>query len=159
ITNPPRIRGVLGKASTYLPDLILASVRYTNFDPANSSYLLAYTYQEPTTGKWPMVKETTKTKLVPGWNLLTRKITIGGVTSTRTLFVFGDNAAPTFQIDSGVPTTINRADWNNGATWVLAGTFTDDSFGIRNFRLNFKLGDPKYFPDGLLHDAQGDYIV
>ncbi|HKI19537.1 MAG TPA: hypothetical protein VKA15_16750, partial [Isosphaeraceae bacterium] len=52
-----------------------------------------------------------------------------------------------------------RAEWDNGATWVLSGTITDDSFGSVDFRMNVKLGDPKYFPDGLLHDAQGDYAV
>ena len=58
-----------------------------------------------------------------------------------------------------MPTTINRADWVNGSNWVLAGTISDDSFGSRTFRLNVKLGSPEFFPDGLLHDAQGDYAV
>jgi len=159
ITNPPRIHGVLGKPSTYQPYLYLASAEYTRFDPANPSYLLASQYLDPATGSWVTVKETAKTQLVAGWNLLTRIMTFDGVASKRTLLVYGDNTPPSFVIDPSVPTTINRADWDNGATWVLSGTITDDSFGSVDFRMNVKLGDPKYFPDGLLHDAQGDYAV
>ena len=80
-------------------------------------------------------------QLQQGWNLLTR--TIGGV--TRTLLVYGDNIPPSFLIDSGVPTTINVADVNNGATWVLQGNIYDDSFGRMFFRKNFSLSDKKYF--------------
>src|SRR5207247_1471699 len=111
--------GILGKASTYQTDLSLVSGKYTQFDRAKPSYQLAYKYRDPATGQWVTVKETAKTQLGAGWNLLTRSVTIGGVASTRTLLVYGDNTGPSFVIDPKVPTTINQADWNNGATWVL----------------------------------------
>jgi hypothetical protein len=159
VTNPPGIHGILGSTSTYATKLSLISAKYTQFDPANPDYLLVYSYVDPATGSPLTVQEATKTRLAAGWNLLTRSITIDGKTSTRTLLVYGDDTAPSFTIGPNVPLTINRADWDNGANWVISGIVSDDSFGSRGFELNVKLGDPKFFPDGVLHDAQGDYVI
>jgi hypothetical protein len=100
-----------------------------------------------------------KSQLVAGWNLLTRNVTIDGVTSIRTFLVYGDNTSPTLAINPAVQTTIYSGDWNSGATWGLSGMLTDDSFGTVYFGENFKLGDPNYFPGGIQQDSQGEYAV
>jgi hypothetical protein len=133
---------------SYLPDLQLLSPKYFNF--TLNPYLLAYKYLDPTTNKYVTVKETTPTTLVAGWNLITRTI----LGQTRTLLVYGDNTPPTFTFSSSVPGVINKADIDNGSTFVVDGYIQDDSFGKKHFRAEFKLNDPTHFsaiktrPDG-----------
>jgi hypothetical protein len=123
--------------ATYPTDLRLASAKYTN----TADYTLSYKYLDSATGKTITVKESTTTALRAGWNLLTR--TIAG--ATRTLLVYGDFTPPAFQWDTGVLRPINRADIDNGATFVISGSLLDDSFGKRHFELAVKLNDSKYF--------------
>jgi hypothetical protein len=156
------INGLVGDPATYAPDLYLSSAKYSQFPSSDPNfaktplYFLAYRYADPTskTG-YTSVKETTGTQLTPGWNLLTR--TIAG--ATRTLLVYGDDIAPGFTPDASVPWTINKADFDNNATWVLSGQITDDSFGSKFFRKNFTLGDAHFFSpittnaDGSMHST------
>src|SRR5262249_19312784 len=104
-------------------------------------------------------REISASKLVQGWNLLTRSITVDGVAYTRTMLVYGDNVAPSFTLDASVPTTLNAADWSNGSIWQVRGTIYDDSVGSLLLAKNVKLGDIRYFPEGVLNDANGAYVV
>jgi hypothetical protein len=139
------------KLASYLPDLQLLSAKYFNF--AIKPYLLAYKYLDPATGKYVTVKETTPTTLVAGWNLITRTI----LGQTRTLLVYGDNIPPTFTFGSIVPGVINKADIDNGSTFVVEGYIVDDSFGKKFFRASFELNDATHFsaiqtrPDGSMY--------
>jgi hypothetical protein len=154
-----RIHGVLGTLSATQAPIAVLGPHYTQFDPAHPSYSLTYEYLDPATGQWVTVAETAKTQLTAGWNLLTRNITIDGITSTRTLLVYGDNTPPTVKIDPTMPMTIYRGNWNDGAYWEVWGTITDDSFGTAPFSEVFQLGNPTYFPGGIQTDSQGDYVV
>jgi hypothetical protein len=159
IVNPPGIHGILGSASSYGPVVNLWGNRYTQFDPVNPSFRLSYTYTRPGTATLALTTEAGLTQLVQGWNLLTRNVTMGGVTYVRTILVYGDDIAPSFTLATGVPTTLNLADWNNHSTLQFVGTINDDSVGSMPLRLSVKLGDPTYFPDGVLTDANGAYVV
>jgi hypothetical protein len=159
VINPPRIHGILGSQTSYGPIVNLWGPRYTQFNPANPSYRLAYSYLAPGSATLAVTSEAGMSQLVQGWNLLTRNMTIGGISYVRTILVYGDNIAPTFTLGTGVPTTLNIADWNSGSTWQFAGTIYDDSVGTMPLRLNAKLGSTTYFPDGLLTDANGTYVV
>jgi hypothetical protein len=61
-TSNLRIHGALGTASNPQIPLYLASAQYTQFDPANPSYLLAYTYVDPSTGNWVTVTDAAKSR-------------------------------------------------------------------------------------------------
>ena len=139
-----KTNALIGQKAAYLPDLALASAKYTRFrDPSDLAtakvglYKLSYKITDPATGKVTTVKETTPTTLSAGWNLLTR--TINKV--NRTLLVYGDNTLPSFDLDDKVPTTLNQADIDNGANIVISGKILDDSIGSKNFRQTFSLKD------------------
>jgi hypothetical protein len=121
--------------------------------------LLAYKYFNPSDPQanksgYVMVKETAPTLLASGWNLVTREIL--GV--TRTLLVYGDNVPPSFVIDPKSPTTINKADLDNGSSFVVEGTVLDDSFGKMHFRQSFQLNDPKHV-SALQTDGTGSFVI
>jgi hypothetical protein len=162
-----RVHGLVGPAGAYPVDLYLLSKKYSQF-PQNKSdanndwskvapYTLSYKYADPANpGKFITVTEKgSPTALVQGWNLVTR--TVNGM--TRTLLVYGDDIPPDFVPAKDQVWTINTADFNNNAIWVLQGEITDDSFGQRFFRKNFTLGDTHFFSalfqktgaDGKLH--------
>lgn len=139
----PRINALIGSPSTYLPDLRVNSARYYN--PTVTPYTLSYKYSnpaDPTASRegWVYVREATPTVLTPGWNVLTRTI-LGHV---RSMLVYSDAIPPTFQFAAGVPTTVNKADIDNGANFVIAGVVLDDSIGSKNFNMNVRLNDPKF---------------
>ncbi len=160
----PYVNGLVGTASSYLPDVTLVSKKYTQFNQnlvdANGNdyskvkgYFLSFKYDDPSNlGKFITVDESKgktpqASPIVQGWNLLTRTVTINGTDYTRTLLVYGDDIAPDFVPAKVVPWVINRADFDNNATWTLEGQITDDSFGERFFRKNFALGDKHFFSD------------
>ncbi len=145
------VNGLIGsKLATYPPDLALTSAKYTN----NANYILSYKVFDATTGKYKSFKETTATTLHSGWNLLMR--TIAG--ATRTLLVYGDFTPPTFAFNADIIRPINRADIDNGATFVIKGMILDDSFGQRHFELAVKLNDPKYFSP-VHKDPKGNDVI
>jgi hypothetical protein len=149
--TPQHVNGLLAsKAATYLPDLHLVSAKYSN----NATYTLVYKYLDTATGKYKSVKEASTTTLHSGWNLLTRPI----AGSTRTLLVYGDFTPPTFEFNAGIIRPINRADIDNGATFVIMGSIIDDSFGKRPFELDVKLNDPKYFSP-VHKDSSGNDVI
>ncbi|HYV38202.1 MAG TPA: hypothetical protein VE988_21130, partial [Gemmataceae bacterium] len=158
--TPQKVNGLIGpKLVTYLPDLRLNSAKYFN----NQNYMLSYKYFDAATNKYKTVKETTVTVLHPGWNLLTRQVpnptaTDPLHTDTRTLLVYGDFTPPSFVFDPGIVRTINKADIDNGATFVIRGTILDDSFGKRPFELDIKLNDPKYV-SAVHKDANNNDVV
>jgi hypothetical protein len=91
VTNPGRIHGVVGGASTAQVALYLNSPADVNLDPTQPpSYQLSYRYLDPATRSWVTITEPAPTQLGPGWNLLSRNVTIDGVTSLRTFLVHND---------------------------------------------------------------------
>ena len=100
------------------------------------------------------VKETTPTLLVNGWNLVTRQV----LGTTRTLFVFADNVAPTFVLDPKLSTTINAADLANGSSFVVQGSVIDNSTGRTHFWQSFKLNDAEHV-SALQSDPNGAFVV
>jgi hypothetical protein len=153
----PRIDGLIGSKSTYLPDVQLLSKKY--FNNSALDYKLVFKYFDPTgvghdKSGYVTVKETAATPLSNGWNLITRQVL--GV--TRTMMVFADSTPPTFVLNANVLTTINQADLDNGSTFVVEGKILDNSFGSMNFRQSFKLNDPKYV-SALQTDAKGSFVV
>ena len=157
VASNPRIDALIGPHGEYLPDVLLVSKKYVNQDAG--SYFLTYKYFDPSNAKagklgYVTVKETTPTLLANGWNLVTRNI----LGTTRTLFVYGDNLAPSFVLAQNAPTTINQADLDNGSTLVVEGTIVDDSFGKRHFRQEIKLSDPLRV-SALQHDATGAFVI
>jgi hypothetical protein len=141
-TTDPHIFGLIGKPAVYLPDLQLTSAKYYNFD--NAGYKLSYKYYDPSAPKHDasgyVTVRATATTLVNGWNVITKTI----LGTTRTLLVFGDNIPPTFQFAKGVPTTINRADLDTGASLQIDGNILDNSFGQKHFTLTIKLNDASH---------------
>ncbi len=149
--NAQHVNGLIGpKLAIYQTDLKLTSAKYTN----NASYTLSYKYLDTNTNKYKTVKEAAPVTLQSGWNLLTRQI----AGATRTLLVYGDFTPPTFEFSANTLRPINRADIDNGATFVIMGSIVDDSFGKRHFELAVKLNDPKYFSP-VHKDAQNNDIV
>jgi hypothetical protein len=148
--TPQRVNGLIGPTlASYLPDLRLVSAKYYN----NANYNLIYKYFDNTTGKYVTVKETTPTTLHSGWNLLTRQI----AGATRTLLVYGDFTPPTFEFNPGDIRTINKADIDNGATFVISGNIIDDSFGKRHFELAVKLNGNNV--SQIHKDAMGNDVI
>jgi hypothetical protein len=104
-----------------------------------------------------------------GWNLIsfndpagsssTSGGTPGSTGQVRTLLVYGDDIPPTLSLSKSSPLTVNKADVDNGSTYFLAGNILDDSFGSRDFRINFKLNDTKYIANGIQTDSQGNMYV
>ena len=139
----PKINGLIGAKAAYPPELVLTSAKYAKFTVGTPSYILSYKYWDAATNKYKTIKETTKTQLSPGWNLLTR--TVAGM--PRTLLVYGDITAPTFAFAAGTPTTVNRADIDRGASLLVQGKILDDSFGSKNFRQSFALNDSEHVSD------------
>ena len=72
--------------------------------------------------------------------------------------VFGDNTPPNLQLSASMPTTINKADLDNGATFLVDGQLLDDSFGTKHFQQTIKLNDPK-FVSALQTHADGTLFV
>src|SRR5262249_48187321 len=105
----------------------------------NLSYNLAYKYLDPATNKYVVVKEAAPSQLREGWNLLTRTV----LGQTRTLLVFGDVTPPTFELSTNVPSVVNQADIDNGASFVIQGTIVDNSFGRRSFYTSVRLNDAR----------------
>jgi hypothetical protein len=154
----PRIDALVGPHATYLPDLQLTSKKYVNEDVG--PYILSYKYFDPndpkankTTG-YVTVKEKSQTLLANGWNLVTRQI----LGKTRTLLVYGDNLAPNFALAKSAPTTLNQADLDNGATFVIEGDILDDSFGSKHVRQEIKLNDPLHV-SAVQTDATGSFVI
>jgi hypothetical protein len=135
----PQINGIIGAKSDYPPKLYLFSDTYYN-DTANSPYQLQYGYTDPATNKVVYVGETTATPLAAGWNVLTRQV----LGQPRTFLIYGDKIPPTFQFASTMPTTINRADLDNGSLFLIDGSIVDDSFGSQHFHQTISLKDTNY---------------
>jgi G8 domain len=149
--TPQHVNGLIGPTlATYLPDVRLVSGKYVN----TASYTLSYKYFDSATGKYKTVTETSPTTLHSGWNLLTRQI----AGATRTLLVYGDFTPPTFQFDPGVIRTVNKADIDNGATFVVSGNIVDDSFGKRHFEVAIQLNDPAHV-SAIHKDAGGNDVI
>ncbi len=120
----PRINGLVGSRSAYLPALDLRSAKYSN-QPA--TYRLSYVD--------PIGDEVTEANVTPlreGWNLLTRQID----GHTRTFFVYGDTKAPVFILDT-VRTDLRVNPLGLKFGIVVYGTVSDDSFGTMHFRREF----------------------
>lgn len=145
----PKINGLVSNTVvTYAPRIDLASRKYSQFDPTTADYTPKFTYIDAAGKK--QTYSAAPVQLVQGWNLITLNFDPNSdlgkyLGPVRTLLVYGDNIPPTFVIDPKVPLLINRADYDNGATWVLEGHIDDDSFGSIFFRKNFSLNDKKYF--------------
>jgi hypothetical protein len=142
----PRIHGLIGSKTTYVPRIDLAGRKYTQFATNSADYTPKFTYTDANGKKQTYVAA--NVQLTQGWNLITLPLS-GDLSAylgpVRTLLVYGDNIPPTFEISPSVPLVINRADFNNGATWVLEGNVVDDSFGKIFFRKDFTLNDSRYF--------------
>jgi hypothetical protein len=149
----PLINGLVGPKATYLPDITMWGHYYYN--DSKNDYKLIYAYFDPAQGKYLYVSEPTHTPLAQGWNLLTR--TIAG--QTRTLLVYGDNVAPTIEFAANTPTTLNKADIDNGAVLFLSANVVDDSFGKMNFSMSFKLNDPKFVSPMKTHTDGSQYVT
>ncbi len=151
-----RINALIGSRSTYDPDVRLLTGKYVN--PDVTPYKLVYRYQDATNPLaregWVTVKEKTVTTLHPGWNVVTRQV----LGHPRSLLVYADSIAPTFQFATSMPTTINKADIDNGSNFVIEGNVLDDSFGRRHFYLLVKLNDARYI-SALQTRADGSQFV
>jgi hypothetical protein len=156
--SDPHVRGLIGSAGAYLPDLQLVSAKYTRFNPDAPSYALAYRYWNGT--QYVTVRETAAAgqlrQLRPGWNLL--QVTLPGSSQPRTLLVFGDDVPPTFQFGPQFPGVINQADIDNGATLVVEGDILDNSFGSMHYRQSFRLNDATHF-SAVQTRADGSHYV
>jgi hypothetical protein len=140
VQSDPHIRGLIGAPAVYLPDLQLLSAKYTRFNPDTPDYHLVYRYWNGT--KYVTVRETAATQLHAGWNVIQR--ILPDSTQIRTLLVFGDDIPPTFQVGPNVPGTINKADIDNGASFLVEGDILDNSFGRMHFRQSFRLNDASH---------------
>ncbi len=134
----PLINGIVGSKAQYQPDLYLFSPRYYNY-VANGPYKLTYGYAATANTPSAYIVESSPTVLKNGWNLLTRTV----LGQPRTLLVYGDNTPPNLQLDAKMPTTINKADLDNGATFQINAVQLDDSLGSQKFQQSIKLNDSK----------------
>lgn len=134
----PLINGIVGPKGVYQADLYLFSARYYN-PVVNGPYKLTYGYVDQVTKQSGYIAETTPTTLKNGWNLLTRTV----LGQPRTLLVYSDNTPPSLQLNATMPTTINKADLDNGASFLIDAVLLDDSFGSRKFQQSIKLNDAK----------------
>jgi hypothetical protein len=141
-TTAPGIHGLLGTSVTYAPDLQLLSAKYVQYSPTDPSYALKYKYFDPTKNAYVTVTEATKRQLHEGWNVLT--INDPGLGHVRTLLVYGDDIAPTFQLTSNSPLLVNQADVDNGSTYFISGDIVDASFGKKHFEIGIKLNDASH---------------
>ncbi|MFM9966445.1 MAG: G8 domain-containing protein [Planctomycetaceae bacterium] len=134
----PLINGIVGPKSQYQPELYLFSPRYYNF-VTNGPYKLTYGYAATANSPSAYIAESLPTPLVNGWNLLTRTV----LGQPRTLLVFGDSTPPNLQLDAKMPTTINKADLDNGSNFLINAQLLDNSIGSQKFQQTIKLNDPK----------------
>ena len=114
----------------------MISAKYTN----NANYIFSYKVLMTTTGKYKSFKETTATTLHSGWNLSRARLPANADAARLWRLHAAD-----FAFNADIIRPINRADIDNGATFVIKGMILDDSFGQRHFELAVKLNDPKYF--------------
>ena len=135
----PLINGIVGPHSNYPVSVYQFSKTYYN-DTLSGPYKLIYGYTDPNTNQGVYIHESTPTPLAAGWNLLTRQV----MGQPRTFLIYGDKTPPTFEFSSTMPTTINRADLDNGSTFVIAGRILDDSFGALKFHQHISLKDAKH---------------
>lgn len=134
----PLINGIVGPKAQYQPDLYLFSPRYYNY-VTSGPYKLTYGYAATSNSPSAYVAETTPTPLVNGWNLVTRQV----LGQPRTILIYGDNTPPSLQLDANTPTTINKTELDNGASFMIDAQLIDDSFGTRHFQQFIKLNDSK----------------
>ncbi len=132
----PNINAILGPPATYPARMDLMSAKYTN---SLSDYRLHFSYIDPATNATMFVSEHSPRQLVSGWNVLTRTV----LGQPRSLMVYGDVQAPTFQFNPGLPTTLNLADLQRGTTLVIDNYIHDDSFGAKRTAVSIKLNDPQ----------------
>lgn len=134
----PLINGLVGPAATYLPDIVMWSAKWYN--DTKNDYKLIYSYFDPSQNRYIYVSETQHTPLAQGWNLIQRTI----LGQTRTLLAYGDNIPPTIEFSATTPTTLNKADLDNGTTLNLDANLVDESFGKMHFNMTLKLNDSRY---------------
>ena len=134
----PLINGLVGAKAQYQPELYLFSPRYYNY-VTNGPYKLTYGYAATANSPSAYIAESSPTALTNGWNLLTRTV----LGQPRTLLVFGDSTPPNLQLDAKMPTTINKADLDNGSAFLINAELLDDSIGSQKFQQSIKLNDPK----------------
>lgn len=150
-TKDPLINGLVGPATTYLPDLYLFSPKY--FNTAKAPYQLIYGYWNTAQSQWKYIVENTPTPLVAGWNLVSR--TLNG--QTRTMMVFNDNIPPVLELSATTLTVLNQADLDNGTLFMVDGFVVDNSVGKLHFSMTLALNDSKFvspvktYADGTKH--------
>ncbi len=151
--SDPLINGIVGPKSQYQPELFLFSPRYYNY-VTNGPYKLTYGYAATANSPSAYIAESSPTALTNGWNLLTRTV----LGQPRTFLVFGDSTPPNLQLDAKMPTTINKADLDNGSAFLINAQLLDDSIGSQKFQQSIKLNDPKIV-SALKTNADGTQFV
>ncbi|MCX7423068.1 MAG: hypothetical protein NT013_26525 [Planctomycetia bacterium] len=130
-------------------------VQSTDYNPVvNGPYKLTYGYAATANSPSAYIVDASPTILKNGWNLLTRTV----LGQPRTLLVYSDNTPPSLQLNATMPTTINKADLDNGATFLIDAVLLDDSFGSRKFQQSIKLND-KSIVSNLNTRADGTQFV
>ena len=171
--NGISVNGLVGSPTSYRGDVKLASPKVTQFrvsDPGDAgfsnygsvpAYIARYQIKDSNGNFLPPVSLGV-TPLHQGWNLVPVRFSDPDAVSMygaiRTLLIYGDDAAPTFLVGKNVPSSLNRVDVINGATFNLEGIIADD-FAPIDYRRSFRLNDRTYIRDGLQTDSQGNQYV